>query len=126
MPFPLFFFFNEKLRNGSIELLREISNKHELWIYTTSYRKPLYLKCWFWTIGIKVKNVINQNVHEKYIRQNPSFSNFSKAPKLFGIDILIDDLPGVGIECERQGCDYLIIHPNDVEWVEKVKTKIGL
>jgi hypothetical protein len=30
----------ESLRKGAKELLIEISNKHELWIYTSSYRTP--------------------------------------------------------------------------------------
>jgi hypothetical protein len=124
--FPLSLFFQERLRNGAVELLKAISKKHELWIYTTSYRKPFYIKSWFRFLGIKLNYVINQTIHEKAVKTNIHYSRYSKAPKLFGIDLLVDDLPGVGIECKNQSCNYIIVHPSDEHWVEKIHHKISL
>jgi len=52
------------------------------------------------------------------------FSGYSKAPKFYGIDILVDDQEGVAIECEKQGKRAIIIDPNDVNWVEKIRSEV--
>ncbi len=70
--------------------------------------------------------VINQATHDRVVKANPKYSDLSKAPDAFNIDLHIDDLPGVSIECENQKCECIILNPSDTEWVEKVKKKIGL
>jgi len=86
----------------------------------------LYIKSWFRSLGVRLNYVINQSIHDNAVKQNVSYTRYSKAPRLFGIDLLVDDLPGVGIECEDQGCDFIIIHPADENWVEKIQLKIIL
>jgi hypothetical protein len=44
----------------------------------------------------------------------------SKNPKLFGIDIHIDDALGVGLEGEKFGFRIIIINPDDKDWIEKI------
>ncbi len=126
LPFPFNLVFKERLRSGAIDLLRLLSQDHELWIYTTSLRTPIYLKVWFKIQGVSIHTVINRNAHVDAVRGNQRYSNYSKAPKLFGVDLLIDDLTGVKMECNEQGCDCLIISPEEKDWVQLVKRKVSL
>jgi hypothetical protein len=121
--FPLGLAYKEKLRTGAVELLQGVAAEHEVWIYTTSLRGAFYLKTWFSLWGIKLAGIVNKQVHDKRVAGS-RFSGFSKAPALFGISVLIDDLPGVQIECENQGCHAMIIAPSDVDWAITVQQKI--
>ncbi|WP_444995512.1 hypothetical protein [Aliikangiella sp. IMCC44359] len=118
--------FKEELRNGAPELMKKLARNHEVWIYTTSLRKEFYLKMWFKFWGVRITSVVNQQEHNDAVKGNSVYSRFSKTPTLFGIDLLVDDLPGVEIECNTQGCESLIICPNDKNWTEKVAAKVGV
>ena len=120
LPFPLHFFLKDKLRNGSEQLLKDIQQDHELWIYTTSLRTPFYIENWLRCWGVHVDGVINQTRHDEEV-QGTKHQRFSKAPALFGIDLLIDDQPCVAEECHLQGTKPLIISPDDMYWTEKVR-----
>ena len=53
-PFPLNLFFKEELRIGTIDLMKELSQEYDLWIYTTSLRSELYIKLWFCFLWVEV------------------------------------------------------------------------
>ena len=126
LKFPMGLFFKEELRLGAPELLKKLSLDHELWVYTTSLRKESYVKAWFKLWGVKITFVINHTRHREAVSGNSIYSRFSKAPKLYDIDLLIDDLPGVEIECNQQGSSSLIISPDDNDWVEKILSRTQL
>ena len=121
--FPAGLLFKERLRNGAPELLKELALNNEIWIYTSSLRHPIRLKIWFSLRGIKVNKVINYRAHLQAVEGTP-FQSFTKAPKLFGIDLLVDDHPGVKIECQRQNARCLIVDPTATQWSEKVREAI--
>ncbi len=122
--FPVRLFFGEQLRNGAAALLQDIANEHELWIYTTSLRPQHSLKIWFKLWGVRIDSIVNQQRQQKDISRHHLYSRFSKSPSFYGIDLLIDDLEGVAIECDAQGCESLILSPRDDRWVETVWQKI--
>jgi hypothetical protein len=70
---------------------------------------------WFKFWGIKIDMVINQELHIERMAHT-KYLSYSKAPKLFGIDLLVDDLPGVKIECSSQGCNALVLNSEDSDW----------
>lgn len=109
--------YREGIRQGSRDLMRQLlARRHELWVYTTSYRERRYLKGWFRSFGISLSGVINQYQHEREIgRQGPS-----KNPGRYGIDLHIDDSVGVAIEGLTHGFRVLVISPNDLDWTERV------
>jgi hypothetical protein len=121
--FPFNLFFKEPLRLGAVELLNQIYAEHELWIYTTSLRPPLEVKLWLYSFGIKVHGVINADIHSVCVKRTP-YQNYSKAPKLFGIDYLIDDSKGVQMECEAQGVSCILVSFDDNQWVEKISSNV--
>jgi hypothetical protein len=112
---------NEPLRLGTRFLIRHLQQDgHEIWIYTSSYRQPLMVKLWLRFYGVKVAKVVNQRIHDRYTQLKSSAIQSSKNPKLFDIDLHIDDSIGVKMEGDRYGFRVLVIEPNDLAWVDKV------
>ncbi|WP_020405991.1 hypothetical protein [Hahella ganghwensis] len=122
--FPFSLIFTEPLRNGAPALIKSLAAEHEIWIYTTSLRKPWHIKAWLRLWGIDVASIINQDAHHQAVSGNAAYARFSKSPAAFGIDLMIDDLPGVEIECRQQGCQSLIIHVDDDHWAERVMMEV--
>jgi hypothetical protein len=121
--FPFNLFFKEHLRVGAAGLLKQIYAQHELWIYTTSLRSPLDVKLWLYGFDVKIHGVINADIHYARVNRTP-FQKYSKSPKIFGIDCLIDDSRGVQMECETQGVQCILVDYDDDQWTEKVSCKI--
>jgi hypothetical protein len=114
----------EPLRAGIIELC-DYCQQHgwEIWVYTTSYRSPRYIRRLFWLYSIRLAGVVNQARHNREVTVRST-----KYPPQFGIDLLIDDAPGVQVEAERHGFEMLLVAPTDEQWVAKVEaiaTKIA-
>lgn len=114
----------EYLREGTLELLKELQEKHELWIYTTSFRNPYLLKFSFFLKGIKITRVINQNEHMKLTKILNPDSLPTKLPSHFGIDLHIDDSKGVLIEGQKHGFNVLRIDPDDQKWLASIRNRI--
>ncbi|MBY0455815.1 MAG: HAD family hydrolase [Gemmataceae bacterium] len=109
----------EPLRLGAAELLAELAQKHEIWVYTTSYRSPWNVSWWLWCYGARVGRVINQDVHERVCgRRGPS-----KVPGRFGIDLHIDDSWGVWAE-NRLDRNVCVVQPTDPDWAAKVQEAV--
>ncbi len=54
----------------------------------------------------------------------PVLRGVSKYPPAFGIDLLVDDSPGVAIEGQRHGFAVLVVEPTDSEWTVKVSSAL--
>ncbi len=59
---------HEPLCLGAVSLLRELGEKHELWIYTASNREPKQVKRWLGFYGIKIGSVVNADFHARVVR----------------------------------------------------------
>jgi hypothetical protein len=111
---------HEPLRRGTGELLRHCQRQGwEVWIYTTSYRPASYIRRLFWLHGLRLAGVVNQARHEREVTLR-----CSKHPPTFGIDVLVDDAPGVGLEGERHGFRTVIVDPQDEQWVPMVQASL--
>ena len=113
----------EQIRLGTKELFKELRKRgHKIWIYTTSFRSVTKIRFMFFSYGIPVDEIINQQIHVKTIKK---FNlTISKYPSAFGIDLHIDDSPGVGIEGELHGFKTIIVSVNDQNWVNTVLQEI--
>lgn len=109
--------YTEQLRKGTKSLMADLLARHcQLWVYTTSYRSPRYIRSWFKSFGIPIAGVVNQTRHEQVVgRQGPS-----KYPPAFGIDLHVDDSEGVGMEGDRHGFAVVVVSPDDLDWVTRV------
>jgi hypothetical protein len=123
LPWPIRFFFPEPLRHGTKRLFDELDDSgHEVWIYTSSLRRGLYIRLWFFFFGIRLGGVVNGDSHSNAVRHHPNKP--SKFPPAFGIDLLVDDLIGVELEGKAHGFRVLIVEPLDVNWACKVKAAV--
>src|SRR5688572_30315703 len=60
--------YTEPLRRGTKSLmLALLERKCDIWLYTTSYRQPRYLRGWFKSFGVTLADVVNQDVHDKHV-----------------------------------------------------------
>lgn len=115
----------ESIRKGTINLFQEIKEqKHDIFIYTTSYRSELRIKWTFYSYGIPVDFVINQQKHQKIIQNTGIYC--SKFPPIFHIDVHVDDSIGVEMEGEKYGFKTIIISETDKNWIQTVLNRINL
>jgi hypothetical protein len=109
----------ERIRKGTIELFKELSVRgHKIYIYTTSFRPELKTKLTFLSYGIPVDRVINQQRHDKELKNNKA--RCSKFPPAFGIDIHVDDSPGLKMEGEKFKFRTIIIEENNLNWTQTI------
>jgi hypothetical protein len=109
----------ENIRKGTIHLFKELrSRDHNIYIYTTSFRPELKTKLMFLSYGIPVDRVINQRCHDRVLRENKT--RYSKFPPAFGIDLHIDDSPGLQIEGAKHNFRTMIIDENDLTWGDRI------
>jgi hypothetical protein len=114
--------YNEPLRHGTKALLQALQAAgHELWIYTTSYRQPRYMRGWFKCFGVKLYDVVNQDIHDLRVKKS-HFTGYtpSKYPPAFNIDLHVDDSEGVAEEGRMHGFRVVVVSPTDVDWAAKV------
>ncbi|MDO7883863.1 HAD family hydrolase [Hymenobacter cheonanensis] len=110
----------EPLRLGIQEVFAFCRARHwEVWVYTTSYRSPLYIRKLLWVYGLRADGIINQTRHNHRVSVRST-----KHPPTFGIDVLIDDSRGVQLEGERFGFHVIQIEPNDFDWVDHVQARL--
>lgn len=114
---PMRAFAADRLRIGTIPLLRSLkTRKHEIWVYTSSLRQPFHIRRTFRAHGLRIDGVINADRHAAAVGSREA----SKYPPAFGIDLLVDDAPGVEMEGRQLGFAVLRIDPDDAAWSLKV------
>lgn len=120
-PWYLWWFKPEPLRKGTVELFNRLRDAGwDIGIYTTSHRRPCYIKRLFRLHGLKLDTITNQAGHEKLIRQLKIKRKPSKLPSKVGSDLHIDDSEGVFMEGQKFRFRVLVIESLDSEWTEKI------
>lgn len=109
--------YPERLREGTGRLLRELARRGcTVWIYASSGRPVRYVRGWLRGLGVPIEGVVNAEDHIRVVgRQGPS-----KYPPASGIDLHIDNAPGVGLEGRRHGFAVLVVEPEDRDWAARV------
>ena len=106
----------EKLRIGSLDLFKDLKKrKIDVYIYTTSYRSKFRIKSMFISYGIKIKSIINQQEHNKFVKIASS-----KYPPKFNIDIHVDDSIGVQMEGEKYNFKTIIVSKENEFWDKQI------
>ncbi len=115
----------DRLRNGSLTLLRELARDHELWIYTTSLRSPWQVKLGLRLKGVRIAKVITEIEHLQMLREYNFDRPPSKYPTHFGVDVHVDDSLGVLAEGEQFDFDVIRIDPADEQWTDTLRQAIA-
>src|SRR5262249_57330349 len=54
----------EPLRRGAVALLKQLRRQGcEVWVYTTSQRRPFSVRLQFWAYGVRLGGVVNSDCH---------------------------------------------------------------
>ncbi len=123
--FPMNLFYKEKLRLGTVELMKYIREQNiKIWIYTTSYRSERYIRGLFRCYGVKIDNIINGEKHAKDVQAGRADGMPSKYPSKYRIDLHIDDDITVAQNGKIYGFNVFIVGKQDDEWTEKIKNEI--
>lgn len=126
VPWYLRLFYAERLRAGTVELLKRLANDGwEIWIYTTSDRSIGYIRTLFRFYNITVDDIINQARHQEAFRGRRGHAVPSKYPSRWRIDLHVDDCEILEKNGERYGFRVLRIDPQDSAWADKVYAKAG-
>ena len=126
LKFPLNKVFQERLRRGTPELMRRLREAGcEIWVYTTSFRSPLYIRSLFRHYGIRIDEIVNGERHEKEVQANHRDPMPSKYPAHYRIDLHIDDDRSVFQNGEYYGFRVFLIGPPDDEWVDKIMQAVN-
>ena len=106
-------FLKERLRRGTKRLFRHLKSRgHQIWIYTTSCRSEKYISRLFHAYGLNL---------DRHNLKTPPCSKYLPA---FGIDLLIDDSPGVEQEGRTHVFPVIIVSPDNPDWAEKLLDEI--
>ena len=125
LKFPLDRIYRDRLRAGTVELLKWINKSDiQLWIYTTSYRSERYIRNIFRHYGIRLDNIINGKRHAKEVQGDKKEIMPSKYPAKYHIDLHIDDEISVYQNGIAHGFRVYLLKENDTEWVDNIRTEI--
>lgn len=114
----------EKLRTGTIPLMKTCQEQgHKIYVYTTSYRKPGKIWWMFFSYGIQLDKVINQDIHNKVLHNRSPKP--SKYPPAFNIDLHIDDSKGVETEGNNYHFRTVIISEDNLTWTNDILQAIA-
>ncbi len=114
LPFPLSLFFRDRLRKGTVSLFRRLKAQGiSVWIYTTSFRTPRYIRCLFRCYGISPDNIVNGERHEREVQGSRAEAMPSKYPSKYRIALHVDDDPSVQKNGEIYGFSVCLIRPED-------------
>ena len=121
LPFPLRLLYKERLRAGTVALLRRLREQgHQVWIYTTSYRSERYIRQLFRQYGIRFDGIINRPRHLKEVQKNNPQPLPQKMPAFYRIGLHIDDEDVIHQNGRRYGFRTFKVCDPDEHWVRKV------
>lgn len=123
--FPLNHIYKERLRAGTIELMKYIRSAGiELWIYTTSFRSERYIRGLFRSYGVQLDEVVNGQRHAEEVQKGHSEGMPSKYPSKYRIDLHIDDDISVAQNGRTYGFKVFTVGAQDDDWANKIIAEI--
>lgn len=125
MKFPFKLIYKERLRRGTIDLMKWIREQGiELWIYTTSFRSERYIRRMFRCYGIRLDSVVNGERHAREVQAGKREAMPSKYPGKYRIDLHIDDDIYVVQNGRLYGFKVFQVGEQDEQWAYKIKKEI--
>ncbi len=123
--FPYNLIYKERLRLGTVELMRWIRAENiGLWIYTTSFRSQSYIRGLFRRYGITVDQIVNGKRHALEVQGSRREAMPSKYPCRYKIDLHVDDDVSVLQNGRTFGFRVLLVAGDEDGWTDRVKNEI--
>ena len=117
LSFPYKYIYKEKLRYGTVDLLKKMQNHNiKIWIYTTSYRTIKYIKSYFKHYGIVIDDVINGERHSREVQGDRLEPLPSKYPSKYRINLHVDDEISVYQNGKIYGYKVFLLKNDDLDW----------
>ena len=121
LKFPLNRIYKERLRAGTVRLMQQLRELGcEIWVYTTSFRSPFYIRSLFRCYGIRIDEIVNGARHEKEVQADHAEPMPSKYPAHYRIDLHVDDDKSVLANGQYYGFRVFLIGPPDENWADKI------
>ncbi len=118
---PLRFLYRERLRKGTVSLLSKMKAQGiSVWIYTTSYRSPFYIRSLFRMYGIWIDDIVNGERHCREVQGDKTEVMPSKYPSRYRIALHVDDDASVAQNGEIYGFRVCLIQQNEENWEAKI------
>lgn len=124
-PIPFNILFRERLRLGTIELIRRLKKEgFEVWVYTSSFRSTHYIRSLFALYRIRFDGIVNGDRHLKEVQGNRKEVLPQKMPGKYRISLHIDDEPIYLKHARSYGFNMLLLDEEDDSWVENIMQKV--
>lgn len=121
LPGPLMLIYPNRLRKGTIALIRDLKARgHSVWVYTSSLRSVTYIKAIFWNYGIRFDNIINYQLHTESVQKDRKDLFPSKMPSHYRIGLHVDDEASVVRNGRLYGFNVIQVLRGDKQWAQKV------
>ena len=121
LPFPLKYFFPERLRLGTPDLIRKLQQlNYEVWIYTSSFRSEDYIRRLFRAYGVRLDGIVNGERHLKEVQRNNKTTLPQKLPNRYRISLHIDDEEVICSAAGQYGFRAYRLYAQDDDWVQKI------
>ena len=121
LPFPLNRVFQERLRLGTPDLIRELQKRgFEVWVYTSSFRSEWYIRSLFSCYGVRFDGIVNAQRHLAEVQGNNKNVLPQKLPSKYRISLHVDDEQQICSAAAQYGFRVYRLYEEDDEWKEKI------
>ena len=120
-PFPFRYFFPERLRLGTPDLIRELQRQgYEVWVYTSSFRTEAYIRRLFRCYGVRFDGIVNANRHLREVQGNNKTVLPQKLPNRYRISLHVDDEEAICTAAGQFGFRAYQLNSQDDNWKDKI------
>ena len=121
LPFPLKYFFPERLRLGTPDLIHTLQQQgYEVWIYTSSFRSEDYIRRLFRAYGVRLDGIVNGERHLREVQRDNKNTLPQKLPNRYRISLHIDDEEVICSAAGQYGFRAYQLNSQDDNWKEKI------
>lgn len=121
LPFPLKYFFPERLRLGTPDLISTLQQQgYEVWIYTSSFRSEDYIRRLFRAHGVRLDGIVNGERHLREVQRDNRNTLPQKLPNRYRISLHVDDEEVICSAAGQYGFRAYQLNAQDDDWAQKI------
>lgn len=125
LKFPFNKIFKERLRLGTVDLIRRLQSEgFEVWVYTSSFRTETYIRTLFRLYGVRFDDIVNGTRHLREVQGNRKETLPQKLPSRYRISLHIDDETVICTSGKAYGFNVYQLNAQDDTWEEKIMERV--